>query len=129
MGMRPSGVNSRCTGSFVVVLSLTFAISALSFASTNQSSKAKIEKREFGKLTDGTSIDLYTLTNRNGLEVQITNYGGAVVSIRTPDRSGEMTDIVLGYDQPQGYVDDTTFFGALIGRYANRIAKGRFSLT
>jgi aldose 1-epimerase len=93
---------------------LCFAISAPSFARTNQRSKATIEKREFGKLTDGTAIDLYTLTNRNGIEVKITNYGGAVVSVRTPDRTGKMTDIVLGYDQPQGYVEDTSFFGALV---------------
>ena len=124
MEMRKSRIDEKCIASIAVALSLCFVI----FAGINQSSKAKIEKREFGKLTDGTSLDLYTLRNRNGLEVQITNYGGAVVSIRTPDRSGEMTDIVLGYDQPQGYVDDPTFFGALIGRYANRIAKGKFSL-
>jgi aldose 1-epimerase len=128
MGMRPSGINSRSMGSVVVALSLCFAISALSFASTSQRSKAKIEKREFGKLADGTSVDLYTLTNRNGVEVQITNYGGAVVSVRTPDRTGKMSDIVLGFDQPQGYVAGTSFFGALVGRYANRIAKGKFSL-
>ena len=128
MGMRPSGINSRSIGPVVVALSLCFAISALSFASTSQRSNAKIEKREFGKLADGTSVDLYTLTNRNGVEVQITNYGGAVVSVRTPDRAGKMSDIVLGFDQPQGYVAGTSFFGALVGRYANRIAKGKFSL-
>ena len=124
MSMRTSRIKSTCIGSVVVVLSLCFA----SFASTNQSSKAKVEKHEFGRLADGTAVDLYTLTNKNGVEVQITNYGGAVVSVKTPDRTGKMTDIVLGYDQPQGYVDDTSFFGVLVGRYANRIAKGKFSL-
>jgi aldose 1-epimerase len=128
MGMRPSGINSRSMGPVIVALSLCLAISAPSLASTNQRSKAKIEKREFGKLADGTSVDLYTLTNRSGVEVQITNYGGAVVSVKTPDRAGNMSDIVLGFDQPQGYVAGTSFFGALVGRYANRIAKGKFSL-
>jgi aldose 1-epimerase len=126
--MHKGKINSKCIGSVAIAWSLCFAISAPSFALTNQRSKATIEKREFGKLTDGTAIDLYTLTNRNGIEVKITNYGGAVVSVRTPDRTGKMTDIVLGYDQPQGYVEDTSFFGALVGRYANRIAKGKFSL-
>jgi len=101
---------------------------ALYFASSNQRRKAKIEKQEFGKLADGTAIALYTLTNRNGLEVQISNYGGAVVSIKTPDRTGRMGDVVLGYDQPQSYADDTVFFGIIVGRYANRIAKGKFAL-
>jgi len=98
------------------------------FAQTKQGPKAKIEKRTFGRLADGTTIDLYILTNRNGLETQITNYGGAVVALKTPDRNGQMADIVLGYDSPQGYAEDTAFFGALIGRYANRIANGKFSL-
>jgi aldose 1-epimerase len=68
------------------------------------------------------------LRNRSGLEIKITNYGGALVSLRTPDRGGRMADIVLGYDDPAGYVADTSYFGALIGRYANRIAKGEFRL-
>src|SRR5258705_11757976 len=102
MGMRPSGINSRSIGPVVVALSLSFAISALSFASTSQRSKAKIEKREFGKLADGTSVDLYTLTNKNGIEVQITNYGGAGVFIRKPNTSGKRADNVLGYDQTPG---------------------------
>ena len=87
-----------------------------------------IDKRAFGKLEDGTTVDIYTLKNRNGIEVEITNYGGAVVSIKTPDRRGQMADIALGYDDPLGYVADTSYFGALIGRYANRIALGKFTL-
>ncbi len=125
MGMR-KGRDSKCLGSIIFVLVFCFAISALPFASAIQRQKAKIEKHEFGELADG--IALYTLTNRNGLEVQISNYGGAVVSVKTPDRAGRMADIVLGYDQPQSYADDTVFFGVLVGRYANRIAKGKFSL-
>ncbi|MCM3872806.1 MAG: galactose mutarotase [Pyrinomonadaceae bacterium] len=89
---------------------------------------ARIDKRVFGKLPDGTSVDLYTLKNGKGLEVEITNYGGAVVAIRTHDRSGRMGDIALGYSEPGGYVADTSYFGALIGRYANRIAVGSFKL-
>jgi hypothetical protein len=128
MGKRKSRIDAKYAGPIIFVLAFFLAISALSFASANRGPRAKIEKHEFGKLADRTPIALYTLRNRNGLEVQITNYGGAVVSVRTPDRAGRMADIVLGYDQPQSYADDTVFFGVLVGRYANRIAKGKFSL-
>ena len=101
---------------------------ATSLVSINQEAKPKIEKRPFGKLANGTMVDLYTLTNSKKMQVQITNYGGVVVSLTTPDRQGAMADIVLGYDSPQGYEQDTSYFGALIGRYANRIARGRFKL-
>ena len=97
-------------------------------AGATQRAKARIDKRAFGKLEDGTPIDIYTLKNRNGLQVEITTYGGAVVTIRTPDRQGRMADIVLGYGDAGGYVSDVSYFGALIGRYANRIARGRFTL-
>ena len=128
MGMLKSGIDSKCLDSVIFALVLCLTMPALYFASSNQRRKAKIEKHEFGKLADGTAIALYTLTNRNGLEVQISNYGGAVVSIKTPDRTGRMGDVVLGYDQPQSYADDTVFFGIIVGRYANRIAKGKFAL-
>jgi aldose 1-epimerase len=82
----------------------------------------------FGKTPDGTEVYLYTLKNRAGMEARITNYGGIVVSLRVPDRSGVMNDVVLGYDSLAGYVKETPYFGALIGRYGNRIKKGRFSL-
>lgn len=85
--------------------------------------------RDFGQLPDGRHAELYTLDNHRGLRAEITNYGGIVVSLQTPDRRGKSGDIVLGYDNLAGYVGDTkTYFGALIGRYANRIAHGRFSL-
>jgi len=96
--------------------------------SPNQRTEARIDKRAFGKLEDGTPIDIYTLRNRNGLQVDITPYGGTVVAIKTPDRRGRITDIVLGYADAKGYVSDISYFGALIGRYANRIARGRFTL-
>ena len=94
----------------------------------SQKPEARIQKRAFGKQPDGTAVDLYTLKNSKGLEVEITNYGGAVVAIKTPDRRGRMVDIALGHDDPNGYAADTSYFGALIGRYANRIAGGSFKL-
>jgi aldose 1-epimerase len=87
----------------------------------------KLTQRPFGQTPDGDAT-LYTFANDNGLEVSITNYGGAVTSIIVPDRSGNPGDVVLGYETVEEYVEHPRFMGALIGRYANRIAKGRFSL-
>jgi aldose 1-epimerase len=87
-----------------------------------------ITKSVFGKLSDSTPVDLYTLRNKSGIEARIITYGGIVVSIDTPDRNGKLDDIVLGFDSLSGYVHDSPYFGAIVGRYANRIAKGRFTL-
>ena len=86
------------------------------------------KKMSFGKTKDGQAMDLYTLANANGLVVTITNYGGTVVSLKTPDRHGKFADVVLGFDSLDGYLGDEPYFGALVGRYGNRIAKGRFTL-
>ena len=87
-----------------------------------------IEKTPFGKAPDGKSVDLFTLTNVNGLKASIMTYGGILVSLEVPDRNGKLDDIVLGYDSLGGYVDKSPYFGAIVGRYANRIANGRFAL-
>jgi aldose 1-epimerase len=88
----------------------------------------KMRKRPFGKTSDGREVGLYTLANRSKVEIEITNYGGIVVSLRVPDRSGEIADVVLGYDDLASYEKDKWHFGAIIGRYANRIANGKFRL-
>ena len=90
--------------------------------------KPGIEKSVFGVLPDGRAADLFTLRNEKGMEIKITNYGGAIVAWTAPDRNGKYEDIVLGCDSLAGYLRGTPFFGALIGRYGNRIAKGKFSL-
>lgn len=83
----------------------------------------------FGKMPDGTPIFVYTLTNKNGVEARITNYGGRLVSLRVPDRKGALGDVVLGFDSVDGYIANPgPFFGALIGRYGNRIGGARFTL-
>lgn len=89
---------------------------------------AEIMKTSFGQTPDGENVDLYTLTNAGGMEVKIMNYGGIITSIQVPDKAGKLGEISLGYDNFQGYLDQGSYFGALIGRYGNRIAKGRFSL-
>ncbi len=87
-----------------------------------------ITKKQFGTTPDGEAVDIYTLVNTNGCEVAITNYGGIVVSLTAPDKNGQMGDVVLGYNTLNEYVENSPFFGALIGRYGNRIAKGKFEL-
>lgn len=86
-----------------------------------------ITKEPFGKV-DGKPVYLYTLTNKNGLVAKITNYGGIIVSLIVPDRNGKLGDVVLGYDSLDSYIKNNPYFGALIGRYGNRIARGKFSL-
>jgi aldose 1-epimerase len=90
--------------------------------------QAKVSKQNFGKTADGQEIDLYTLTNRNGVEAKITNFGGIVVSLKVPDRNRKFDDVVLGFNDLDTYLKGHPNFGALIGRYGNRIAKGRFTL-
>jgi aldose 1-epimerase len=91
-------------------------------------SEISISKKKFGKLEDGRTADLYTLENENGMKVEITNYGGIIVRLFVPDRDGKLKDIVLGYDKLEQYFDDPNYFGALIGRYGNRIAEGKFEI-
>ena len=92
------------------------------------SGQAKVTKENFGKTSEGQNVDIYTLTNRRGAEVKITNYGGIITSLKVPDRQGKRDDIVLGFDNLDAYLKGSPYFGAIIGRYANRIAKGRFTL-
>jgi aldose 1-epimerase len=91
-------------------------------------SKAGLKKTAFGKMPDGQAIDLYTLTNRHGMQAAITNYGGILVSLFAPDRAGHMDDVVLGFDSLDGYLKPEPYFGAIIGRYANRIGHAQFKL-
>lgn len=88
----------------------------------------KMTKSEFGKSNDGAPVEIYTLTNSHGIEARIMTYGGIVVSLKTPDRSGKMADIVLGCGSLAGYLAPNPFFGALVGRYANRIGHAQFQL-
>jgi aldose 1-epimerase len=87
-----------------------------------------IAQVSFGVLKDGKPVDIYTLRNSNGMTLRITNYGGTIVSWTAPDRNGAFEDIVLGCDSLNGYLQGVPYFGSLIGRYGNRIAKGKFSL-
>ncbi len=89
----------------------------------------KLSHADWGKTREGAAAKLYTLTNRNGVEARITNYGGIVVSVKTPDRRGAMADVVLGFDSLDGYINSPSpYLGALIGRYGNRIGHAKFTL-
>jgi aldose 1-epimerase len=109
------------TASIALALGAALALAGFSL-------EAKVMKQAFGKTADGTLIDLYVLTNKNGMEAAITNYGGIVVSLKTPDRNGKLADVVLGYDRLEGYLGDTSHQGAIVGRYGNRIGRAAFTL-
>lgn len=87
-----------------------------------------IHKRSFGVTPEGGAADLYLLTAAPDFKAAITNYGGIIVSLWTPDRNGKLADVVLGFDDLESYVNKHPYFGAIVGRYGNRIAKGRFTL-
>lgn len=90
--------------------------------------KKTVQVRDYGRTPDGQMAHLYTLKNANGVTADITDYGGIVVSLMVPDRNGAMGDIVLGFDSLDGYTGTHPYFGALVGRYGNRIANGKFTL-
>ncbi|MFL5340461.1 MAG: aldose epimerase family protein [Gemmataceae bacterium] len=90
--------------------------------------KAGVEKKEYGTMPDGMTIDLYTLTNARGMTAKIINYGGIITELHVPDKDGKLADVVLGFDDLKGYLGGHPYFGAIVGRYCNRIAKGRFTL-
>jgi len=90
--------------------------------------KMSIDKQIFGKLKDGRQVELYNLTNANGLRARITNYGGIVVSLEVPDKNGKLGDVTLGFDNLDDYLKGHPYFGAIVGRYGNRMGKARFVL-
>jgi aldose 1-epimerase len=90
--------------------------------------RSSVQRSAFGKLPEGTAVELYTLTNANGLIAKVTTYGAIITEVHVPDRQGESGDIVLGFDNLEQYLSKHPYFGATVGRVANRIAKGRFTL-
>jgi aldose 1-epimerase len=87
-----------------------------------------MEKEPFGKTKEGQAVDIYTFANANGVEVRAMTYGGIIVSLKVPDRSGKLDDVTLGFDSLDGYLAGHPYFGAIIGRYGNRIGKAQFTL-
>ena len=89
---------------------------------------SNVTRVAYGRLSDGRAVDLFTLVNAHGVKVQVINYGAIITSVYTLDRSGHLDDIALGFDSLAGYLGDHPYFGAIVGRYANRIAHGQFTL-
>src|SRR5438067_2267216 len=87
-----------------------------------------IQQSQFGSMEDGTTIDLFTIANRNKLIAKITAYGLRIAELQVPDQLGKSANIVLGYDNLKQYLEDRAFLGATVGRFANRIARGKFTL-
>ena len=96
--------------------------------SAGKTGVAAVQKSEYGKMPDGTVIEQYTLTNAKGLVAKIITYGATLTDLYVPDRDGKLGDVVLGFDKLEGYLGEHPYFGATVGRVANRIAKGKFTL-
>lgn len=92
------------------------------------STDRSVSTEPFGRTQDGTLVNVYTLANARGMTVRAMNYGGIILSLEVPDRDGNLDDVVLGYDRLADYEEESPYFGAIVGRYANRIAGGRFEL-
>lgn len=110
----------------LVSAGLVFGVAMTAMASSALAADA--QRTSFGKLNDGTPIEKVTLTNDHGMSVSIMTLGAAVHTLKVPDRKGHIDDVVLGYDTPAEYLADPQYFGASVGRFANRIAKGKFTL-
>ena len=112
----------------VYIIALVLSCAGPILAQTNSSKHDPgVQQKPFGT-RDGRPVNLYTLTNANGVEIDTMNYGGIIVSIRVPDRKGQFADIVLGHENLDGYIPNPPYIGAIVGRYANRIANGTFTL-
>ena len=113
------GVDTNTAPSATTPLMATEAPSAL---------QPSVSRADFGRLADGRAVELFTLTNAHGVEVRAMTYGAIITTIRTPDKNARFDDIVLGFDSLLGYLNDPPYFGAVVGRYANRIARAQFTL-
>ncbi|MGD0590153.1 MAG: aldose epimerase family protein [Bacteroidota bacterium] len=104
------------------------AVNSLYSHTSSEKDNAVNEKTLYGKLPDGREVYQYMLANKSGTTLKVINYGAIVTSLTVPDRNGKLEDVVAGYDSLQGYIDGSSYFGAIVGRYGNRIGKGQFTL-
>jgi aldose 1-epimerase len=118
---------SRIALWLLLCLTLTSFFSGSGVASSAQGA-LMVKQEAFGTMPDGKAVELYTLTNTHGIEVRVMTYGGIIVSVKTPDKNGHFMDITLGFDSFATYLAKNPFFGALVGRYGNRIGNAKFAL-
>ena len=104
------------------------ALSMLVASGGAQAAGLSSEHKPFGKTNDGTAVEQYILRNSHGMQATVITYGGVLQSLKVPDKNGKVDDVVLGFDDVQGYQSGTAFFGASIGRFGNRLAAGAFEL-
>ena len=109
----------------IIIISILLVISQCTL---NDKTVNRIKSEPFGKAPDGTPVELFTITNKNGVTVQITNYGGIITTLNVPDKDGNFKDVVLGYYTLDKYIEKSPHFGCLVGRFGNRIANGKFTL-
>jgi aldose 1-epimerase len=107
---------------------LTTLVAISSMVQSPASQEPTVTVAPFGTTPDGKAVEVYTLSNARGMQVRAITYGAIIQALRVPDRKGRMGDVVLGYDSLPGYIAESPYFGAVVGRYANRIARGRFTL-
>lgn len=110
------------------IILLIFLAPLLITCQTSNTRTKMIEKKLFGVLPSGEEVYMYTLKNKNGMEVKIINYGATIVSLTAPDKNGKYEDVVMGYDKLEDYINGSSYFGCIVGRYGNRINKGKFQL-
>jgi len=120
-------VDFRCIA-LLAFFAMLVVPSGLRAEAGNAGKQAQVQKTSFGKLPDGTEIEQFTLTNSKGAVAKVITYGASLTELWMPDKAGKNADIVLGFDNLAGYESDHPFFGATVGRYGNRIAKGKFSI-
>src|SRR5688572_23292992 len=111
-----------------VLIASVMLVTSAGAKAADKSPMKRLEKTEFGKLPDGSTAHLYTMRNSKGMVVKVTDYGLIITELHAPDKSGKAGNVVLGFDNLERYLKGHPFFGAIAGRYANRIAKAKFSL-
>lgn len=112
---------------YLMISALAIALAACQ-KDPGMSTSSAVKEEVFGKLPDGREAKIFTLTNKNGLKARVTEYGAILVSMETPDKAGKVADITHGYDDLAGWLTNTSYFGATVGRFGNRIKDGKFSL-
>jgi aldose 1-epimerase len=113
---------------FSPALAACLVLAAAVLSAGIREQEAGVTRTHFGKTPDGADVDVFTLTNAQGMEVRVMTFGAVILSIRVPDRDGKLDDVTLGFDRLEPYFQNAPHFGSVVGRYANRIAKGQFSL-